>query len=164
VQFFSTPKIQGIYPRFNVSGTISLGENCRFRALNTAITISTTNVDAKVDIGNNCFFNHGVNISAVKSITIGDDTRIGDNVIVFDSDFHCVDQQQITPKVLPIVIGRNVWIGANAIILAGSKIGDHSVIGAGSVITGEVPSKTVFAGNPAKKIKNIECVDSWVRI
>ena len=55
-----------------------------------------------------------------------------------------------------VYIGSNVRIGAHAIILPGSKIGDGSSIGAGSVVTCEVPPKTIFAGNPAKFIKNIE--------
>ena len=55
-----------------------------------------------------------------------------------------------------VYIGSNVRIGAHAIILPGAKIGDGSSIGAGSVVTCEVPPNTVFAGNPAKFIKNIE--------
>jgi acetyltransferase-like isoleucine patch superfamily enzyme len=163
VIFSSTPKFQGYRPRFDVSGEVILGVNCRFRALNSLITINATNKNAKVIIGDNCFFNHGVNISASNSITIGKDTRIGDNVIIFDTDFHCVDEQQASPKVLPVIIGRNVWVGANSIILAGSNIGDHSVIGAGTVVTGVIPPKMVYAGNPARKIKDIVCDEHWIR-
>ena len=53
-------------------------------------------------------------------------------------------------------IGNNVRIGAHAILLPGSKIGDGSSVGAGSVVTSEVPPNTIFAGNPARFIKNIK--------
>ena len=55
----------------------------------------------------------------------------------------------------PIHIGKNVWIGSNATILAGVSIGNGAVIGAGSVVTKDVPENTVYAGVPAKKIKDI---------
>jgi len=57
---------------------------------------------------------------------------------------------------MPIVIGRNVWIGNNAIILKGTEIGDNSVIGAGAVVTGgKLPSNVVIAGNPARILKEL---------
>lgn len=55
----------------------------------------------------------------------------------------------------PVKIGRNVWIGSNSTILPGVTVGDNAVIGAGSVVTKDIPENTVFAGNPAKFIKNI---------
>ena len=55
----------------------------------------------------------------------------------------------------PIIIGRNVWIGSNATILQGVSIGDNSVVGAGAVVTKDVPANTVVGGIPAKIIKKI---------
>ena len=140
-----------------------LGDNCRFRALRTSISLDTTNNSAVLLVGKNCFFNYGVNICATEHIEIGDNTRIADNVTIFDSDFHCVDQSQSQPKVAPVIIGKNVWIGANVIVLAGSHIGDHSVVAAGAIVSGKVDPKCLVAGNPAKKIKDLICDDNWIR-
>ena len=163
VTYGSLPKVIGQPPAINNKGTITLGDNCRFRALRAPISLDTTNTSAVLLIGQNCFFNHGVNISSTAQIEIGDNTRIGDNVTIFDSDFHCVDQTQSQPKVAPVIIGENVWIGANVIVLAGAHIGDHSVIAAGAIVSGKVDSKCLVAGNPAKKIKDLICDDNWVR-
>ena len=77
-------------------------------------------------------------------------------------DFHAhglapSERRNSIGKVKPIVIGRNVWIGNNVMILKGTEIGDNSVIGAGAVITGgKFPSNVVIAGNPAKVVKSVE--------
>jgi len=163
VTYTSLPKLTGQAPVINNKGTITLGDNCRFRAIRATISLDTTNTSAALLIGRNCFFNHGVNISSTEHIEIGDNTRIGDNVTIFDSDFHCVDQNQLQPKVAPVIIGKNVWIGANAIVLAGSHIDDHSVVAAGAIVSGKIAPKCLVAGNPAKKIKDIICDDNWIR-
>lgn len=56
----------------------------------------------------------------------------------------------------PIIIGNNVWIGGHSVIIGGVEIGDNSIIASGSVVTKDVPENTIFAGNPAKKLKDIE--------
>lgn len=111
-------------------------------------------------IGNNVGISSSV-IWAHNSITIGNHVNIGANVIVMDSDAHSLnyldrrnislDQQKKKNK--PIVIDDDVLIGANSIILKGVHIGSLSVIGAGSVVTGNIPAHCVAAGNPAKVIK-----------
>jgi acetyltransferase-like isoleucine patch superfamily enzyme len=156
-------KVTGQAPTIDNKGKITLGQNCRFRALRAPISLDTTNAAATLFIGDNCFFNHGVNISSSLSIKIGNNTRIGDNVTIFDSNFHCVDQTQKHPKIAPVVIGKNVWIGANAVILAGAHVGDHSVVAAGAIVSGKVEPKCLVAGNPAKKIKDLICDDNWIR-
>ncbi|MGB1060198.1 MAG: acyltransferase, partial [Ketobacter sp.] len=54
-----------------------------------------------------------------------------------------------------VILGRNVWIGANSCLLAGSRVGDNSIVGAGSVVTGEIPANEIWAGVPARKIKDL---------
>ena len=56
----------------------------------------------------------------------------------------------------PIIIGKNVWIGTGAIILPGITLGDHAIIGAGSVVTKDVPPETIVVGNPAKYLRKVE--------
>ncbi|MFZ4105144.1 acyltransferase [Flavobacterium sp.] len=103
----------------------------------------------------------GVSIVCSNKIIIGRYLNCGGNVSIWDTDFHPIDHldrrihdfEKINSA--PIEIGDDVFIGANSIILKGVKIGDRSVIGAGSVVTKNVPENQIWAGNPAKFIKNI---------
>lgn len=114
--------------------------------------------EAKIEIGSNVGMS-GVTIYARDSIRIGDNTKIGGNTKIMDNDFHPVDpslRMECSNKnmnVRPIEIGENVFIGCNCLILKGTKIGDNSTIGAGSVISGIIPANCVAAGNPAKVIR-----------
>jgi acetyltransferase-like isoleucine patch superfamily enzyme len=91
-------------------------------------------------------------IAAVKEISIGDNTIIGIQTVIYDTDWHGIDGAKV--KVEPVSIGKNVWIGARAIILKGVKIGDNAVVAAGSVVTHDVEANTLVAGNPAGFVKN----------
>jgi acetyltransferase-like isoleucine patch superfamily enzyme len=125
-------------------------------------TVLTVLPDGHLRIGDHVFINDGVNICAAKNIVIGDHSIIADMVFVYDTDFH-----QVTPEApktcQDIIIGRNVWIGARAIILPGVVIGDHSVVAAGSIVTKRVPPRSVVGGTPAKVIGTFECRDDWIR-
>ena len=97
-----------------------------------------------------------------KSITIGNNVKIGGGVCIYDTDFHSLDpvirrsSEDLKNRAeKPVVIGNDVFIGAKSIILKGVTIGDNSVIGAGSVVTKSVPANQIWAGNPAKFIRNI---------
>jgi len=99
-------------------------------------------------------------IVCAERIEIGNDCLIGKDVQMIDFDAHGLtpsERRNSIGKVRPIVIGKNVWIGNNAIILKGTEIGDNSVIGAGAVVIGgKFPSNVVIAGNPAKVVKSVE--------
>lgn len=103
----------------------------------------------------------GATIYSRESIRIGKHTSIGGNVKIFDHDFHPIDSQERLDhpnsgmKTKPVDIGENVFIGVNAIILKGSKIGNNCVIGAGAVVSGTFEDNTVIAGNPAKVIRKL---------
>ena len=97
-----------------------------------------------------------------KSITIGNDVKIGGGVCIYDTDFHSLDpvirrsSEDLKNRAeKPVVIGNDVFIGAKSIILKGVTIGENSVIGAGSVVTKSVPANQIWAGNPARFIRNI---------
>ena len=97
-----------------------------------------------------------------KSITIGNDVKIGGGVCIYDTDFHSLDPEIRKTKddlkhraEKPVMICDNVFIGAKSIILKGVTIGENSIIGAGSVVTKSVPANQVWAGTPAKFIRNI---------
>ena len=69
-------------------------------------------------------------------------------------DINPFQRSDLFPK--PIHIGKRVWVGSGSIVLPGVTIGDNSIIGAGSIVTKDVPSNVIVAGNPAKFIRNID--------
>ena len=117
---------------------------------------------ARLEIGERVFVNQGASIVASKHIEIGDDSRIGDFVAIYDTNYHPIDSVH-NAKCLPVVIGANVWLGRNVIVLPGSRVGDHAVATAGSVVSGEVPPRVLVSGNPAKVVKELSAPDGWRR-
>ena len=102
------------------------------------------------------YINSNLKLRCSNSIIIGNDCAISHDVTIMDSDFHNIDYAN-HEKSAPVNIGNHVWIGSRAMILKGVTIGDGAIIGAGSVVTKDVPTKSIVAGVPAKVIKeNIE--------
>lgn len=108
-----------------------------------------------IHIGKKVFINSGCKLQDWGGIFIGDGVLIGHNVVLatIDHDLRPQSRRGMYPK--SVKIGRNVWIGSNSTILPGVTVGDNAVIGAGSVVTRDVPENIVVAGNPAKVIKCI---------
>ncbi|WP_157670453.1 sugar O-acetyltransferase [Chitinibacter sp. GC72] len=110
-----------------------------------------------ISIGRKAFINVNVEIAAAAPISIGHHTLISPNVQI-QTATHPVDpteRQQWAFWAKPITIGANVWIGANAIICPGVTIGDHSVIGAGSVVSRDIPACSLAVGNPAQVVRQL---------
>ena len=97
----------------------------------------------KLSIGNNCFFNDGCSINCNEKIQIGDNVICGQNVMLFDHDH---DYKRNIKSFInkEVIIGNNVWIGANCIILKGVTIGDNSVIAAGTIVNKNVGENVLF--------------------
>ena len=104
-----------------------------------------------VKIGNDVFINTNVSITSFGSITIGNRCKIANNVVIVDHD-HDYNNSNIGYTVENVVIGDDVWIGANAVILKGTAIGNGAVIAAGAVVDKDVGCNTVAGGVPAKVI------------
>lgn len=115
---------------------------------------------AEIKIGNNVGMSSTV-LWSHKSITIGNDVKIGGNCILIDTDSHNIDYLKRRSRftdggvALPIIIEDDAFIGANCIILKGVTIGARSIIAAGSVVTKSIPADCVAGGNPAKVIKSL---------
>jgi len=107
----------------------------------------------QIIIHNRVFINHSVCINAAAIVEIEEDVQIGPQVTILTVNHNLKDKEFI--KCAPVHIKKGVWIGARTIILPGVTIGENSVVGAGSVVTKDVPKNTVVVGNPAKIIKVI---------
>lgn len=126
----------------------------------TRSNFTAVNKESTIMIGNNVGISNSA-FHAYTSISIGDNTIVGGGCRIWDSDFHSIDPNirvfgdDDEVKMAPIAIGKNVFIGGGAFILKGVKIGDNSIIAAGSVVTKNVPDNEIWGGNPANFIKNI---------
>lgn len=138
--------------------SISIGKHCQFNSSHTSnwigvyspCIISTIRVGAQITIGDNCGFS-GTVIGSALRISIGNNVRCGANTLITDSDWHYDDPRVGKDK--EVVIGDNVWLGYGVKVLKGVHIGENSVIGAGSIVTRDIPANVVAAGNPCKVIK-----------
>ena len=115
----------------NAVGDVIIGDHTRIGLHNTII--------GPVSIGNNVNLAQGITVTALNH-NFGDATKR-------------IDEQGVSTK--PVVIGDDVWIGANVVVLPGVTIGSHCVVAAGAVVTKDVPDRTIVAGVPAKVIKTI---------
>lgn len=102
----------------------------------------------------------GGSIVTAEKIVIGDNVTVGANTVIMDTDFHSLEAEarraEVKPvKTAPVTVEDDVFIGMNCLILKGVTLGRGSVIGAGSVVTKDVPPHTIAAGNPARVIGNV---------
>jgi acetyltransferase-like isoleucine patch superfamily enzyme len=138
------------FPRvFNDGGEIVVG-NCQFYS---GVRMEVGE-GAVLKIGKGTYLNRNTLVVAKKSVEIGGNCKISWDVVIMDSDQHTLEDQDTSSA--PVVIGDDVWIGCRAIILKGVRVGRGAVIGAGSVVTRDVPSRAVVGGVPAKLIKQLD--------
>jgi len=115
--------------------------------------LRTLGPNAELIVGKNAGMS-GTIIVAGNSVTIGEGTIFGSGAMVVDNDFHAPEGEwgwrgEHVEGARPVKIGRGVFIGARAMVLKGVTIGDHAVVGAGAVVTRDVPEGMIAAGNPA---------------
>lgn len=112
-----------------------------------------------IHVGKNFYANFNCVLLDVNRIDIGDNVMLAPNVQIYTAGHPIEVKGRVEEGIefgLPIKIGHNVWIGGGAIICPGVTIGDNSVIGAGAVVTKDIPDNVVAAGNPCKVIKQID--------
>ena len=133
-------------------GKIKLGyhvcalDNCRFSAHGGVL-----------QVGNNVGINSNCIISSHDNIEIGDNVEIGPNVCIYDHDHDTKCECGIKAGkfiTAPVSVGNNTWIGANVVILRGTKIGKNCIIAAGSIVKGEIPDNSTYIQKREKIIKN----------
>lgn len=123
--------------------------------------LRTVSPGARIIIGEN-FGMSGGSVVAATLIQIGDGCLLGADVTIVDTDFHPISSVARSHARMPspepsdrVVLGDNVFLGTRTIVLKGSTIGDNSVIGAGSVVTGIIPPNVIAAGVPARVIREL---------
>ncbi|RWB30891.1 acyltransferase [Mesorhizobium sp.] len=153
--------VLGVSPHIAGKGNFRFGSRVSFRGLGSRSWFHARR-NASLSIGSRSFINSGVTIDASVAVSIGKGCLIGDSVVIQDSNYHEVEEGAGV-KAKAVLIGDNVWIGRNSIILPGVEIGDHSVIGAGSVVTKSAPPRSLVAGNPARIIREIVAPQDYIR-
>lgn len=119
-------------------------------------TWSSRQGQGSINIGDYCLIAPGVEITAAESITIGANTMIAAECSINDCDWHGLyNRTRPFRCTRPVTLGNNVWLGARVIVCKGVTIGDNSVVGAGSVVTSDIPPNVVAAGNPARVVKEL---------
>lgn len=110
-----------------------------------------------IEVGKNLFMNYNCMIIDVAKVTIGDNCMFAPNVAIYTAGHpvHPVTRNSLYEYGVEVTIGDNVWIGGNSVVLPGVHIGSNTVIGAGSVVTKDIPDWVVAAGNPCKVIRKI---------
>ncbi|MGH8995190.1 MAG: DapH/DapD/GlmU-related protein [Acidimicrobiales bacterium] len=119
-----------------------------------------------VQIGDRCLIGRGSHIVGHWNIEIGDDIQTGPYVYITDQNHSYMDPDQPIGSQIPVEaavrIGSGSWLGANAVILPGSQIGEHVVVAAGAVVRGRVPDHCVVAGVPARVIRRYVEGRGWM--
>lgn len=167
VVYVNFPLIHG-YLYLRNHGKLILGSDLR---LNSSLKSSPIGGDGKIKIvvrrdgelivGSRVGIS-GASIYCVNKITIGDDVFIGGDVRIYDNDFHSKDPKIRTSgndndiQSKPVRLDDFVFIGAGSIILKGCHIGKNSIVGAGSVVSKNIPPNEIWAGNPAKFLRNLK--------
>lgn len=147
--------------------TVEIGDHLQLRSFKqsnplspaTPVSISTRNEKSSIKIGY-YFSMTGGGIIAAEYIRIGNRVTVGANTIICDTDFHplrSADRLQDSNRgaIAPIIVEDNVFIGMQCLILKGVTIGEASVIGAGSIVTNDIPPGVIAAGNPAHVIREL---------
>ncbi len=145
-----------------VSGkAISAGKHIHVvTAKDRLVSLSTWTFESHqgvIDIGNHVLLCPGVRLDSASRITIGDNCMFAAGAYVTDADWHDIyDRTRAVGTTRPVTLEDNVWIGDGAIVCKGVTIGRNSVVGAGAVVSSDVPANVIVAGNPARVVKELD--------
>jgi maltose O-acetyltransferase len=154
-------RCDGRSPVLYTRGQIRIGKRLSMRGRTTRVELGARR-GGELTLGTRVYLNQGASVVASDSIVVGDRVRVGDHAAIHDSDYHAVSAD-VAPRVAPIVIGDDVWIGRNAIVMPGVGIGAGTVVAAGAVVTHSLPARCLAAGVPARVIRELEVPEGWQR-
>ena len=152
ISFYGIPRFE-CRSRINLKcGTLKIGEGFSMKP-NSYLAIVE---GGKLEIGNGVSVARNAIVVCHESITIGDGCLIAPNVAIYDHD-HKFAREGIKPgyKTAPVIIEKNCWLGAGVIILRGSHIGEGSVIGAGCIVKGDIPSRSLVTSDRKLNVESI---------
>jgi acetyltransferase-like isoleucine patch superfamily enzyme len=145
--------------RISGSGRLVLGNGITL--IGNVVLIELISYEgACITIGDHTFINYGSSISAHRLVTIGRHCLLGHYTFILDNNEHDLRQHRMLPPSEPVFIEDHVWIGSRVCILPGVHIGHHSAVGAGSIVTTDIPPHCLAAGNPARVVRSIEPGDA----
>lgn len=148
----SALKIRGdIRLRASTEGTVTIGDNVEL--VGTLGRSTFFKVGGTLEIADEVFINRGCEIYATTDVTLGYDATLAPGIVIRDSDMHAVGGGTVQRDAVKIDPGA--WIGTRSIVLKGVTVGKNAVVGAGSVVTRDVPPETVVAGNPAEVVREL---------
>ena len=139
----------------NEGGRIEIGKNFALFSYLSKVQLYA-GPHGRLEIGDDVFVNNGSVLSASQLIRIGSRVNIAPDCVLIDNDFHGVADRDSAPKMAPIILEDDVWLGTRVVVLRGVTIGRGSVIAAGSVVTNDVPPGVLAGGVPAKVLKRLE--------
>ena len=155
-------KVPGSIIKMGKNVTLISDSNSNTAGVNHAVIIATYSKDAEIIIEDNVGLS-GTSINCVKRCELREGVMIGVNVNIWDTDFHPIQPEERRAQTslkeanaAPIIIEKNVWIGANATILKGVTIGENTVVSTMSLVNKSLPANSICAGIPASKIKDLD--------
>lgn len=149
------PTVEGWLPHIRTAkGSLVIGDRAWFRGIEARVSLSVE-PGGSIRIGDRCLLNSGSSITSRVGVRIGDDFRLGAFSSIQDTDSHEVAAGEGV-RTAPVVIGDDVWVGRNVVVLAGVEIGDGAVVAAGAVVTRSVAPWTLVAGVPARPVRRLE--------
>jgi acetyltransferase-like isoleucine patch superfamily enzyme len=140
------------WPQISNHGRLTVGERVRLDSTVAKLELVVL-PGGYLEIGDNVFINYGSSIVSSSHVKIGNGCLIGTHVMVMDTDFHRVEDKAWDTSGLPIVLEDRVWLANRSIVLKGVTVGHDAVVAAGSVVTKDVPPRTLVAGAPARIIR-----------
>lgn len=175
VNRFIVPAFDAVGPGLDVSSPrdieiwgagITAGANLHLHAakgnLVRLATWRTGDREGRIAFGDHVLVSPGTHIVSSEAISIGSNTMIASGCYISDSDWHdTYDRTAELEKHRPIRIGENVWLGVRVIVGKGVSIGDNSIIGAGAVVTRDIPANCIAAGNPARVVRELDPARSF---
>ena len=144
---------------FRAGGDVEFGDGVSLVGTLVPIEI-VSHEGSHISIGEHTFINYGASITAYREVRIGRHCLLGHHLRIIDRNEYGLEQREIAPPAAPVLIEDHVWIGAHVIILPGARIGRNSAIGAGSVVTKDVPPNCLVVGNPARVLRQTIATDS----